>query len=443
MKPRIPYRTSSWIAITALLVGCTAAEPMLESGKSDRVIPVQTVAVQSQPIERSSIQPATVHAYYRSEIRSRVPGYATELHADIGDLVSAGDRLLTIDVPELQKRRDIIQARIDRLIAEEKRASAGVELAKAGVISSRALLAESESKLEQVDASLAASDSEFKRTEDLVQRGSLQDRMLDEVRKKRDSVRAQRTAALSSIESAKAEVTVAEAQQTAAEADVDAAKAQTTIARRELDELQVMINFATITAPIRGVITQRHVELGDLVGKTSSGEASANPLFVVSQIDKVRVRIPVPEVDAARVGRGDQVTVTFPSFAGEPPLTGTVTRLSNSLDTNTRTMTAEVEMDNAEGKLLPGMFGQASIDLSSSVAANVLPSRAVRFSEDGKAYVYVVGPEQTVSIAAVEVGQDDGRQIEVVSGVQPGQQVIDAHLKRFTDGQKVNVLSPL
>ncbi len=443
MNHAFTTRASFTIPLALLLAGCHRGRPKIDSAADNRVVPVRTVAVQTEPVQRTTVQPATVHPYYRAEIRSRVSGYASELHADIGDLVSAGDKLLTLDVPELEKRAEVLRARIERLIADENRAAAGVELANAGVVSAKAKLSESRSRLEQVDASLAAAEAEFDRTEDLVQRGSLQTRMLDEVRKKRDSIRAEKTAASSSIESAKAQVTVAEAELTAAQADRAAAVAETEIARRELEAHDVLIGFATLTAPINGVVTARHVDVGDLVGKVSSGETTSEPLYVVSQIDKVRIHVPVPEVDAPHVGRGDEVTLTFPSFSDEPPMTGTVTRRSGSLDAGTRTMTVEVEMENVEAKLLPGMFGQAAIKRASQVAAHVLPSRAVRFDEDGKAYVYVVDPQQTVSIAAVEVGPDDGRRIEVVAGVEPGQRVIDAHLKRFVDGQKVHVISSL
>ena len=86
------------------------------------------------------------------------------------------------------------------------------------------------------------------------------------------------------------------------------------------------------------------------------------------------------------------------------------------------------------------MFGQASINLSAKVAANMLPARAIRFGAEGNAYVYVVGQDDTVTVKDIQTGLDDGKSIEVRSGLEPGQRVIDAHLKRFTDGQKVAVL---
>jgi RND family efflux transporter MFP subunit len=435
--------TPFWIVLagcSVLLAGCRPGAPAAKTTDSDRAISVRTVAVTTTEVQPKTLQPATVDAFYRSELRARASGFISEIHADIGDLVQAGDELAQIDVPELRKQREIIEARIVRLEAEEKRAAAGINLAEARVLSAQANLAVAESEMDRADATLAAAESEFSRTRDLVQRGSLQNRMLDEVRKKRDSELAGKQSVTSAIESAKADVAVTDAQKVAAQADLDAARAETQIARRQLEEMDVMIDFATIRAPISGVVTYRGVEPGDLVGKPSESVA-ANPLFVVSQINKLRVRIPVPESDAARVNPGDEVTLTFPSFAGEPAMIGNVTRRAGSLDPSTRTMLVEVELDNPDGKLLPGMFGQALINLSVKVAANLLPARAIRFSEDGKAYVYVVGQDETVSIASIETGMDDGNSIEVVAGLEPGQRVIDRHLKRFRDGQKVAVLT--
>ena len=105
-------------------------------------------------------------------------------------------------------------------------------------------------------------------------------------------------------------------------------------------------------------------------------------------------------------------------------------------------MLVEAEIENTDRKLLPGMFGQASITLNANIAANMLPARAVRFDESGQAYVYVVDQAETVSVVNVTTGIDDGRRIEIRSGLDAGQQVVDAHLSRFSNGQQVRILTP-
>lgn len=404
------------------------------------VVAVRTVAVMQQDVQRTTVQPATVHAFYEAEIRSKVSGYVSEMHVDIGDHVNAGDPLLVIDVPELMKQRQVMSARVRRAEAEETRAEAGVLLASANVQAANARLDQSKSERSRVDASLAAAEAEFARTNDLVQRQSLERRMLDEARKKRDSELAAKQSVESAIVSAQADVTVAEAKLTSAKADLEAAKSDTEIARGQLEELEVLVGYTTLKAPFTGVITSRTVDLGDLV--LSEANSSKGPsLMVVSQMDKVRIQVPVPEADAAGINPGDAMSLSFPSFPDEPPLDVTVTRRSSSLDPKTRTMLVEAEVDNPEMKLLPGMFGQATIQIGKKMASHVLPARAVRFDAEGNAFVYAVGDQETVEIVPVSTGIDDGNQIEIRSGVSAGQQVVDAHRQRLSAGQKVSVVA--
>lgn len=428
------------LTLGTLMMGCTpAASTSGAVPKKSNMIPVKTVTVESTELERTSTQPATVHAFYEAEIQAKVTGYVDEVKVDIGDVVKINDVLATLSIPEMDKQQKILNAQIQRHLALEKQATAGVELAKADVLAAKARLAQAKSEKNRVAASLAAAEAEFQRTEDLVQRQSLAPRVLDEVRKKRDSERAALSAVDSSIQSAVADVTVATARQTSAEADLAVAKEDTKIARTELEELQVMIEYGVLKAPFAGVVTSRTIDPGDLVRNQESNTDGAS-LFVISQISTVRVRIPVPERDAMRVNRGDGVTLSFPFYQDEPEIKGTVSRSTQSLDSHSGTMLIEADIENSDGKLLPGMFGQASINLSTKIAAHTLPARAVRFTEAGEAYVYVLDKDKTVTVKDVETGFDDGNTIEILSGVEPGQTVIDAHRERFINGQKVSVL---
>lgn len=424
------------------IAGCSmpeAAEPNA-AAESDRLktqqpVTVKAVAVVQQEVRRTSKQPATVHPFYTAEIQAKVHGYVTEVQADIGDVVQAGDVLAMIDVPETVKQRLMSLAMVERQKAEEQRASAGVELAKANVLALEAMESEARSTLQQAEATLAAAEAEFQRTTDLVQRGSLQARILDEVRERRDSAAAGKAGVTATIASAVANVTVAKAKLTAAKADQQVAAADTATKEREVEQLDEFIKYATLTAPFSGVVTARNASPGNLVTERSN----QTPLFVISQLDKVRIHIPVPENDAAFVNRGDAISITFPSFIDEEAMTVPVTRLTGTLDPSTRTMLVEAEVANPDGKLIPGMFGQASIALSSNLSATVLPARAVRFSETGDAYVYAIADEK-VTVVPVTTGADDGNTIEITSGLKAGQVVIDAHLQRFTDGQVVKVV---
>ena len=422
-----------------LLFAITSSATAQDKGKSE-VVSVRAVAVVQQQVTRTTTQPASIEPFYRAEIRSRLPGYVLEVKADIGDVVSPGDVLAVLDTPELLQQAEIIKARIRRLQSEERRTAAAVALAAASVQSAEAMHEQSKSQVAKDEAMLTAATAEAERIKDLVARGASEPRLLDEVNRRRDAALASRQAAMSAVISAKANVMVAESRKAAAEADVDVARAETEIARAELKELEVMRAFSQLTAPFAGVVVQRAANPGDLVNSGNSAHSAA-PLFTINQTEKVRCHLSVPERDAAFVRPEDKIQLTFPSFQGEKFET-TVTRTSQNLDRETRTMLVEAVIPNPDGKLIPGMFGQATLSLEAPAAVSVLPSRAVRFDGKGTARVFVILDDQSVAVKDIQILSDDGLMLQV-AGLEPGQRVIDAHLQRFSDGQRVQVMNPL
>lgn len=400
-------------------------------------VPVRAVAVTHQQAIRTTTLPATLEPYYRAEIRAKISGYVREVKAQIGDVVAPNDVLAVLDVPEMVQQADILAARIRRLQAEEARSRAGIQLAAATIRSIDAQLLQAQSLTATDDALLKAATAEADRMQDLVNRGASERRLLDEAIQRRDAAAARRESSLSAITSAEANVAVAKSKQTSAEADLAVAVAETQIAVLQAAELQIMLGYAELKAPFAGVVTSRTINPGDLVN-SGSGAQSAQPLFAISQIDKLRCQLQIPERDAAVVQPGDPIAVTFPSFAAEE-LHATVTRTSQSLDRETRTMLVEAEILNPDAKFLPGMFGQATLTLQAPAAASVLPARAVRFDAKGGALVYRIQEDNTVAVTAVTILSDDGQLLRV-SGIDAGQRVIDAHLQRFTDGQRVDVV---
>ncbi|MEM0925142.1 MAG: biotin/lipoyl-binding protein, partial [Planctomycetota bacterium] len=202
---RLPsqHKRIRW-AIAILAIGATGC-PTDDSKRvaetaavATKPVVVKTVRVQQGSQRRTSLQPATVHALFESKIRTMVTGYVEDIRVDIGDVVQPGDTLIKISVPEKIKQRDVMAAQVDRKRAEQMRVTAGITLAEAKVEAAEANLEEARSQLQSVEASLAAAQAEYDRTQDLVERGSLQRRVLDEVTQKRDSQVAAKNAVQSS-----------------------------------------------------------------------------------------------------------------------------------------------------------------------------------------------------------------------------------------------------
>jgi RND family efflux transporter MFP subunit len=442
MRQFEPRLALAGICLTALIAGgcgnsdgiAASAEDASEAGGDV----VDTVAVTRADLTRTTTQPATVHAYFDARVYAKVSGYLKELRVDIGQAVEEGDVLAVVDVPEMVKQCERQQRVITRLEAEERRAQAEVELARANLTSAEALEDQADADIEKAVAQLAADQAEFNRVEDLVQSRAVEGRLLDEARARLDAAKAARSAAEAALASAEANVLVYRARIAAAEADQATAEAETDVARKQLEELDELLQYATLTAPFAGNVVQRGVEVGDLVRNTQTAGDSREPLFTIARIDQVRVRIAVPEDDAPWADPGDPVAVRLTAM-GNQPIQSEITRVARALDPSTRTMLVEVDVPNPELRLLPGLYGEATISLEAVEGALVLPSGAVRYSEAGESYVYTVPEAGTVQIVNVETGLDDGHQIQITSGLSEGARVVAAMIGRLEEGQKVHV----
>lgn len=427
------------LAAPTLMTGCNQDAPA-QQPQVDHTPVVSVVSPTVTTIRRTTTQPASIHAYHEAQLHAKVSGYLAELKVDIGETVKTGDVLGVVSVPELRRQRERQDAEIRRLTAEEGKAAANVKLAAAQVQSATAAKDRAKADVSTAVAKLQADKSELDRVTDLVAQQALAARLLDEAKKKHESSLAGKESADAALQSASAAVTVAREQQAVASAEETAAQAMTDVARREADEIDALLGHTILTAPFDGVVTQRHVDPGDLVRNIqTASESSRKPLFEVSQVDVVRVRMAVAENEAPLANENDAVSLRLKALPGRP-FDGVIKRVARRLDEATRTMLVEMELKNEEGLLLPGMYGEATIVLEEKANAMVLPATAVRYDETGNSSVYVVGSDSRISVVAVKTGYDDGKQIQILSGVDASAKVVDGKLGRLKDGDKVKVM---
>ncbi len=436
---------NAWPLLSALAVmtclsassGCRPAAPAANA-------PVRVRTVKLEPLkpttmERATTQPATVHANNEARIFSKASGYLAELKVDIGTVVKKGDPLAVISIPEMSIQRAAKKATTERMLADERRAESQLNVAKASAKSYIAKRDQAKADSDGAVAGLSAARVKLERVTDLVKKQAVAKRLQDEAQELFDVAVAAKKAADAAVTSADAELALATAQSAAAQADLDVAKAITIVAQRELDEIDELIKYATLTAPFAGVVTQRNVELGDLIRNAqNSSRKDAKPLFVVSQFDIVRVRVYIPERDVPHTTVGDKAAITLQALPGVA-LAGTITRTAGTIDQQTRTMQVEIDLDNANGQIRPGMFGQASITLAPPSSTLTLPANAVHFDAKGNGYVYLVDASSKVAIAEIQTGLDDGASIEITEGLTPSDQVIGPLLHRLKAGQTVQV----
>jgi RND family efflux transporter MFP subunit len=188
-------------------------------------------------------------------------------------------------------------------------------------------------------------------------------------------------------------------------------------------------------APYDGVVTRRHVDVGDLTEPGSHGE----PLFVVARDDVVRITVSVPEMYATEVEKGDRVLIRLQALPGRD-FEGKVTRTSWTLDAKNRTLRTEIDVPNLDGKLRPGLYAYANVVVDEHADALSVPTSAL-VREDSKTYCVAVTNGRAVR-KPVTVGLDDGTRVEVLSGLQDSEAIVKAYASSLADGQSVEVIAP-
>ena len=211
----------------------------------------------------------------------------------------------------------------------------------------------------------------------------------------------------------------------AAQADANLAAADANVQR--LRQLQ---GFTRVTAPFSGVITRRNVDVGDLI------DSSGKTLFVLTQIDPLRVYVNVPQSYAQLVRPGQKVVVTQAELRGRK-FEGEVARTSASIDAATRTMQVEISLPNRDGTLLPGAFVQVALPLQAS-ASLLVPTNVLLFRGEGTR-VAVVDAGGHVHLRPVTLGRNLGEAIEILDGVDAGDRLVVNPSDSLADGDVVAI----
>jgi len=224
--------------------------------------------------------------------------------------------------------------------------------------------------------------------------------------------------------------------QQSSDEDVSTMKARQAMlaaAQANVGRLQQLQSFETIRAPFDGVVTVRNVDVGALVDAGNGGAPAA--LFKLSETDKLRVFVNVPQDDAAGVALGSRATLSLPQYPGRVFI-GAVARTSGAIDPVSRTLRVEVDMDNADGAVPPGAYAQVTLMLASSKASLSLPANTLLFRPSG-VQVAIVDDKNRVRLLPVTLGRDFGTRVEIRTGLRAGERVIVNPGDAIGDGQPV------
>jgi membrane fusion protein (multidrug efflux system) len=203
--------------------------------------------------------------------------------------------------------------------------------------------------------------------------------------------------------------------------DADHAEAAAGEAEANAEALKVQKGYETLHAPFPGIVTARFADPGALVQSAANSETTALPLVSLSKTDKLRIYVYLDQGDAAFVRIGDHAEISDPSRP-DVRLAASISRISGELDPKTRTLLAELDVDNKQGLLLAGSFVQVSLKLKTTPSIEI-PAEALLMKDD-KAFVAIVARDNKVSFRPVVAADSDGKTVRISSGVEEGQQLV-------------------
>ncbi len=204
---------------------------------------------------------------------------------------------------------------------------------------------------------------------------------------------------------------------------------------QRLQELQI---FEKIYAPFDGVITARNVDVGQLINA-----GAGTQMFRLSNVDTLRVYVNVPQIYSQAAVPGGTARLTLAEFPGQT-FSGKLVRTAKAIDPSSRTLLVEIDLDNRNGKLMPGAYAEVHMNVQNATVPYIVPVSALIFRTQGLQVGTVVkGPNgDQAKLVHVTLGEDDGSTVQVIDGLDAGSQVIQNPPDSLIDGEPVQVVDP-
>jgi RND family efflux transporter MFP subunit len=394
-----------WITVVALAVAALIAWLWTGRAKSEGDDPEAAASGATVPeaavvrVERRALgNSLTIAGEFKPfqdvEVHAKVAGYIRAIYVDVGDHVKEGQVLAVLEVPELAAELSGADAAVRRSEEEIRRAQSDVVRAQ----SSHAATHSGYARLKQ------ASDS-------------------------RAGLVAQQE-----IDDAQAKDLESEAQVSSAQAQLSGARQQLEMAQANQKQYHALEGYARIPAPFAGVITARLADTGALIQGGTSASSSVGPVVRLAQVSKLRLVVPVPESASAEIHLGEPVKTRVQALHQD--FEGKISRFSDLLDPQTRTMETEIDFPNLDGRLIPGMYAEATLSLSKNAKELSVPTEAVA-RNGNDATVLMVNKENTVEERQIKLGFEGETNVQVLGGLADGDLVVIGGRSQFRAGQKV------
>jgi RND family efflux transporter MFP subunit len=389
---------SSTVAV-GLLLGSLCLLPSCQRvrAKSDSAaaVTVGVTKVARKTLQRQITLSSELVPFQEIDVYAKESGFVRNLYVDYGSRVRAGQLMAVLEIPELEAQLQEDQAAIKNATDEASRA---------------------EHQLKRYKAQYTVFHLQYTR--------------LNGVFQSQPGLVAQQE-----VDDAQGKDLAGASQVDAGESALEAAQSNLLVSKSKLIHDQALFDYARITAPFAGVVTERYANLGTLMQAGTSSSTQAMPLVKLSQDDLYRLVIPVPESSVRFIRIGEAVEVRVPALNRSFP--GKVARFSLDVQEGTRTMHTEVDVPNSDRLLMPGMYAETTLTLEAKENVLAVPLEAVTRQGD-QTTAYVVSGANKVEVRMVTVGLETSTDAEAVSGLAEGDSVIVSDRSGLKPGEEVS-----
>jgi RND family efflux transporter MFP subunit len=333
--------------------------------------------------------------YQVVDVHPKVTGFMVKINVDIGDRVRKGETLAVLEVPELKAQ---LQGTVFEMQgAKDDLLRAQHEIKRAEAIHS-ALHADYERLLETSKA----------------QPGLIAQQELDDAQSKDLS---------------------SESQVDAAKAAAAGAAQHAEVAHADNDRVQAIQNYTNVVAPLDGVIVWRYADTGALIQSGTNSNEQDIPIVRLSQSGLLRLRMPIPENDVQFVHIGDPMQVRVDAIGRS--FTGKIVRFTRDVNFETRTMETEIDVENQDLSISPGMYANTEMQLALVSNVTTIPVEALVL-KGNRETIYALDSSNRVHIRTVEVGLQGSKLAEIKNGLEPGDRVVLGGQENYNEGELVS-----
>lgn len=390
----ITFTASVSLGVISTIAACHAGSSGGEA-KAAAIPSARVARAQRGDISHTLTLAGQFQAYQVVDVHPKISGYMRKINVDIGDLVHEGQTLAVLEVPELK-------AQLNQTVFELEQ--------------SKEEITQAQHEINRAMATHSALHAAYQR--------------LEEAAAGHPGLIAQQE-----LDDAQAKDLSSESQVDAAKAAMAAAKQHSGAAQADNQRVQALHDYTTVQAPIAGVVVWRYADTGALIQGGTNSNSQDLPIVRISQSTLLRLRIPVPEDDIRYVHDGDTLTLRVDAIGRS--LTGRIVRFTRDVNFETRTMQTEVDVENRDLAISPGMYANTMLRLAHVENVVTIPIEALVLN-GRQQQVYVVDESNHVHVRPVQVGIEGSKLAEIRSGLNAGDRIIVGGQDKYQENEEVS-----